>query len=95
MVGHDGVGTQVNGKQGGQQPDAFLDPLAPVLVVFAGLIVPIAQKAPAHAAGDNVVVGCVGNGYEFLSGARHAIPLTVEVLSESNHCTLRFCKYGW
>jgi hypothetical protein len=59
MIMQNGIGTQLNGKHGGQQFDAINDPLATMFKVKAGKGVFATQKSASDAAGNAVVVRCI------------------------------------
>jgi hypothetical protein len=56
MIMQNGVGTQVDGKDGGQQFDSINDPLAAVFEVEAGMGVFATQKGASDTSGNAVVV---------------------------------------
>jgi hypothetical protein len=70
MVGHHGIGTDVDGENRGQQASAVFNPLSAVLVVLA-IMIKAAQKSSADTARNNMVVRGIGNGDEFFSGLSH------------------------
>ncbi|ANB01457.1 hypothetical protein ECTOBSL9_0570 [Ectothiorhodospira sp. BSL-9] len=71
MIGHDCVGGDVHGEQGGQQPDTVLDPLPAVFKALAGGMILATQEGTPHTARDDVVVRGVGHRYLLATGAWH------------------------
>ena len=64
MVAHNGVANHLDREQLGQEGDARNDPLAPVLVILAGVSVLAAEKgAPNAAARTMVIAGELGIGF--------------------------------
>jgi len=61
VVAHDGIGTQVNGKNGTQKFDAIDDPLTAVLEVKACLRILATKEGPAYTSRDAMVIRCIFN----------------------------------
>jgi hypothetical protein len=54
VVGHEGVGTDLDGEDAGELAEALQGPIAPVLAVGAGDRIPAAEPGAADAAGLDV-----------------------------------------
>jgi len=59
MIAHDGVRTDVDSEDRGEEADSLLKPTPTVFVAVAGLYIFAAKKSTANTAGDAVVIGCV------------------------------------
>ena len=71
VVGHDGVGLDVDGEDAGEEEEALLDPGAAVGEVEAGEGVGAAEHGAADASGAEVVDAAVNAVDDFASGSSH------------------------
>jgi hypothetical protein len=57
VIGHHGIGADIDGKDPAYGEHALPDPLPSVFVALTGMGILTAEKGATHAAGDTVVVG--------------------------------------
>jgi len=57
VIGHNRIGTEINGKHLAQHRKAIHHPLAAMLVILTGIVVLPTQKGSPNTAADAVIVG--------------------------------------
>jgi len=60
VIAHHGIGADADGKDLRQLAQLVGNPLAPVFVALAGVLILTAEKGPSDTAADHMVIGRIG-----------------------------------
>ena len=71
MVRHYRIGVHIDGEQALQHAEAINDPAASMRKIGTAMAIDPAQKGAPYAAGDAVIIRCIGERNLFAAGAGH------------------------